>query len=156
MLGIKKNDLVSFLIFNKYRKMRKTVILILGIFILASCGNTGNKSNDTEPLKSLGSDKDEHGCINSAGYTWSIIKQECIRVWETGNRLNPIDEKETTSAFVVFNADKSKLELFLPNAKSTVILPLLDKGNYGTAKYMYNENNLALTIDGVVKYRFVK
>lgn len=30
----------------------------------------------------LGGDKDEHGCIGSAGYTWCESKQKCIRPWE--------------------------------------------------------------------------
>jgi len=31
----------------------------------------------------LGSDKDEHGCIASAGYSWCEPLQKCIRPWET-------------------------------------------------------------------------
>ncbi len=30
----------------------------------------------------VGGDKDEHGCIGSAGYTWNENKQECTRSWE--------------------------------------------------------------------------
>lgn len=30
----------------------------------------------------VGGDKDAHGCIGSAGYTWCEIKQKCVRVWE--------------------------------------------------------------------------
>jgi len=30
----------------------------------------------------VGGDKDEHGCIGSAGYTWNETKQECVREWE--------------------------------------------------------------------------
>lgn len=30
----------------------------------------------------LGGDKDEHGCIGSAGYSWCESKQKCLRVWE--------------------------------------------------------------------------
>jgi len=29
-----------------------------------------------------GGDKDEHGCIGSAGYTWCAEKQKCLRSWE--------------------------------------------------------------------------
>jgi hypothetical protein len=29
-----------------------------------------------------GSDRDEHGCIGSAGYTWCEPKQKCLREWE--------------------------------------------------------------------------
>ena len=29
-----------------------------------------------------GSDRDEHGCIGSAGYEWCEPKEKCIRPWE--------------------------------------------------------------------------
>jgi len=33
-----------------------------------------------QPL--LGGDRDEHGCIGSAGYSWCEKKQKCLRQWE--------------------------------------------------------------------------
>lgn len=30
----------------------------------------------------VGGDKDEHGCIGSAGYSWCELKQKCLRIWE--------------------------------------------------------------------------
>jgi hypothetical protein len=30
----------------------------------------------------VGGDKDEHGCIGSAGYSWCESKQKCLRSWE--------------------------------------------------------------------------
>ncbi len=30
----------------------------------------------------VGGDKDEHGCIGSAGYTWCEPKNKCLRIWE--------------------------------------------------------------------------
>ncbi len=36
-------------------------------------------------------DKDEHGCIWSAGYSWSETKKECIRSWEE-KKLSKNDE----------------------------------------------------------------
>lgn len=32
--------------------------------------------------KLIGGDRDKHGCIGSAGYSWCDEKQKCIRVWE--------------------------------------------------------------------------
>ena len=37
-----------------------------------------NKSED----EIIGGDRDEHGCIGSAGYTWCASKQKCLRTWE--------------------------------------------------------------------------
>jgi hypothetical protein len=30
----------------------------------------------------VGNDRDEHGCIGSAGYSWCELRQKCIRPWE--------------------------------------------------------------------------
>lgn len=34
------------------------------------------------PSQLIGGDKDSHGCIGSAGYTWCQSKNKCLRVWE--------------------------------------------------------------------------
>lgn len=31
--------------------------------------------------KSIGGDRDEYGCLNTAGYTWCESKQKCLRTW---------------------------------------------------------------------------
>lgn len=38
------------------------------------------QSSDQIPMP--GSDRDAHGCIGSAGYTWCDAKQKCLRTWE--------------------------------------------------------------------------
>jgi len=45
-------------------------------------GRQGPKCEFAECPKLIGGDKDEHGCIGSAGYSWCEIKQKCLRVWE--------------------------------------------------------------------------
>lgn len=42
----------------------------------ASCPE-GDK---TQPI--VGGDRDEHGCIGSAGYSWCAPKDKCLRIWE--------------------------------------------------------------------------
>jgi hypothetical protein len=51
----------------------------------ASFVSTGECKTDTPPI--VWNDKDEHGCIGSAGYTWSQSKGECVRVWEQTSEL---------------------------------------------------------------------
>jgi len=36
-----------------------------------------------------GADRDVHGCIASAGYVWSGVRGECIRLFETGLAFLP-------------------------------------------------------------------
>ena len=53
-------------------------------------------------MKGLGgADRDDHGCIASAGYTWSYALHDCIRVWEQGHILSYGGQ----TAGLVFSAD---------------------------------------------------
>jgi hypothetical protein len=40
------------------------------------------QKNDGVEEKMVGNDRDEHGCIGSAGYVWSEEKNKCVRPWE--------------------------------------------------------------------------
>ena len=77
-----------------------------------------------------GADKDEHGCMASAGYTWSVLKNECIRSFDQ-IKLMPQDTSGTytSAAFLLFNADKSKAELFLPGKKEGVVINRINESN---------------------------
>jgi len=44
------------------------------------CGCEPRQGTDNGTL--VGNDRDAHGCIPSAGYSWCDAKQKCIRPWE--------------------------------------------------------------------------
>lgn len=82
-----------------------------------------------------GSDKDEHGCIGSAGYTWSELKKECVRPFEIGFKLSGMtDENKNFAAYAVFAADSSQAEIFIPEVKGGVILERASNG-WGNGRY---------------------
>ena len=104
----------------------------------------------------VGGDKDEHGCLPSAGQSWSALRGECIQVFEVGTRLNPVEEKEEVaviSAFVVTkDGDNSQVELFITNEDQNPILKQETNGTYKGGKYLYNPKKQELSIDGRVTY----
>jgi len=62
------------------RKILAIIIVVLlavaaGIFIYKS-----GQFSDNNQL--VGNDRDAHGCIGSAGYSWCEQKNRCLRVWE--------------------------------------------------------------------------
>src|SRR5687767_2417267 len=74
--------------------MIKSILAISAatIFFLVSCGDKKEPSTDEKKDTTvIGGDKDEHGCIGSAGYTWSVVKDSCIRLFERGIKLDPVD-----------------------------------------------------------------
>lgn len=94
----------------------------------------------------VGNDADEHGCRASAGYTWSVVKNECIRTFEAGIRLDAKakDLDKSLSAFVVFKSEdaEEKAELYLPNEKTSIILDQDKKneaGKWANAVYVLTQ-----------------
>ena len=69
----------------------------------------------------VGGDRDEHGCIGSAGYVWCEVQKDCIRLFEKGIRTESVDDSNA-SAFIVFSPDSTQLELFFSNNQPNEIL----------------------------------
>ena len=66
---------------------KKALALILfSVFIIGGCTAKTtpavNLPTATPNAQIVGGDKDIHGCIGSAGYTWCDVKQKCLRTWE--------------------------------------------------------------------------
>ena len=88
--------------------------------------NTTVKETQKEVL--VGGDSDSHGCKGSAGYSWSTLKKECIRIFE-GTKLSHTEETGktyTTASYVIF--DGNKAELFLGTQKESIILERKSEG----------------------------
>ncbi|WP_228451983.1 hypothetical protein [Chryseobacterium sp. G0186] len=74
--------------------------------------------------KGAGSDKDAHGCKGSAGYSFSVIKNDCVRLFDEKIQLKEVDSKKsyTSNATIIFSQDGEKAELFLPASHGSLIL----------------------------------
>jgi Prokaryotic membrane lipoprotein lipid attachment site len=108
-----------------------TFSILLLIAILSGC-NSSKKSNElktdslvenSEASQMVGNDTDSHGCKASAGYTWSVLKNNCVRIFESGSQFNATGENKdsTMAAFVILNNKKDSAEVFLPNTKPIIV-----------------------------------
>ena len=123
--------------------MLKTILLLAAstVLCMSACTEVPKKEAvKTEtalpPSPAItGADSDEHGCKGSAGYSWSVVKNECIRIFEAGIRLDAkaADIDKTTSAFVVFKSDtdEAQAELYLPSSKISILLAQDKKNEAG-------------------------
>eukprot|EP01133_Synstelium_polycarpum_P014651 gene14651-17328_t len=93
--------------------------------------------------QSVGGKKDKHGCLTSAGYTFSILKNDCVKLFEEKIKLDEVNPKKSYTSFaaVIFSDDQKKAEVFLPGLKSSLIL--VRTGTKG--KYIWRRGNLALS-----------
>ncbi|MET3027765.1 hypothetical protein ABXT06_13885 [Flavobacterium sp. UW10123] len=113
----------------------KKMFLFLIIASAVSCGKKVSQENVSTAPKDqpkeavVGADSDSHGCKASAGYTWSVLKNECIRVFENSTRLNHAEDGKTysTVSYVIF--DGNKAELFLDTQKESIVLERKSEGD---------------------------
>ena len=118
--------------------MNKIILLILVLLTFCSCKlidnkeeNEGTQNGVTLKDSSVVNDKDENGCLASAGYVWSKVNKECVKGF-SGIQLNPLDkpqnEDETLSVYVLFNEDASEAEIFLPKDTTSIVLSRNSEG----------------------------
>ncbi len=112
---------------------KKTLLICSLIFSTLSYSQVSTK-------QMAGTDKDAHGCKNSAGYTYSVIKNDCIRPFEQKIQLKQVDNKEsyTTKAAVIFSndtkGDNKNAEIFMADEKTSVLLSRKGKAGSFTWK----------------------
>ncbi len=133
-----------FQIIKKTMKSNFFIPFICLAMLVGACNSSKKQSsgNTTDaPAAMVGNDADEHGCKASTGYTWSVVKNECVRLFESGIRLDPQDPSldKTLSAFILFKSidDDAKAEVFIPNQKESRIFkkqPNSGEGDAGTWK----------------------
>ena len=71
------------------------ITFLISLLCLAGCSSGG--SAGVVSSSKVGSDRDENGCIGSAGYKWCSRTQTCERPWEIAEKAglsNTPDEFE--------------------------------------------------------------
>lgn len=121
-------------------KVRFLVLFLAMFFLNTGCKNLLGETNEkTEPLPEytddvvIGGDKDENGCLTAAGYTWSKVNQECVRIFELGIQLLPVNKKDSDAvfaAYVMFSNSGDVAEVFLPNTNSSILFKATDNANW--------------------------
>lgn len=99
---------------------------IFGMQINKAGQDTASEAK-TEEAAIPGSDKDEHGCVGSAGYVWSEVKKDCIRPFEAGLKISETQKDNATYAtYIVFAADSVQAELYTPESEGSILLERAD------------------------------
>ena len=52
------------------------------ICLIAIAGLIGCATPQNQQILLVGDDRDENGCIGSAGYSWDPTTEMCVRPWE--------------------------------------------------------------------------
>jgi len=140
--------------------MKKGIGIVFGLFALVACNNTTKNTTNpqdkeaTQEVQAVGGEKDDHGCLVSAGETWSELKQQCLRLFEEGVRLDPVSTEGNAviSAFVIENEEQSKAELFLPEKEKSIILDKKATNRYEDNTYAFDSKEGVLYKDKQKQY----
>ena len=148
--------------------MKKLSIVAVMAIAMVACNNTNSMQTTqtettevapsaTEEMPPVGGNRDTHGCIGSAGQSWSELLQDCIQVFDVGTCLNPVEvnmNDAIISAFIVAKeGDNSQIELFITAEETNPLLKQQKDGTYKNGKYVYNPKTQELSIDGKVAYK---
>jgi len=138
--------------------MKILPILLTATMLLTACQPSpkGPIENNSQPT-TIGADRDRHGCIGTAGYTWSEVKQDCVQLFNIGFRLKPVHhaaDEAVISAFVLMSEDQSKAELFLPDTDGpSLILNKSVDGTFRNHSYVYDANTSNLYYRGRLSHK---
>ncbi|MCQ9326860.1 hypothetical protein [Neisseria dentiae] len=93
---------------------------------LAAC-----TSSPFETVPVTGGDRDAHGCIASAGQSWSVLKQQCIQPFDNPDIKFADPDNDTLAVYVLLSDDKSRAEVFASGVPENTILESV-KGGYAS------------------------
>ncbi|PKF76202.1 hypothetical protein CW752_00295 [Chryseobacterium sp. PMSZPI] len=98
-----------------------------------------------------GADSDKHGCKGSAGFTFSVVKNDCVRLFDEKIQLKEVASKKsyTSGAAVILSTDESKAEVFLPSSTGSIVLsksPSKNANIYKKGQYTLTRDKDAYTL----------
>ena len=119
--------------------------LLVAACLLAACGG-GDKTPPADPAPAppevdaaaaqqaveqpaAGAEKDAHGCMPSAGQTWSTMRNECVQIFDAADIQLVDPANDTLAVYVILSKDKKKAEVFAADLPDGVILNA-SKGGY--------------------------
>ena len=110
--------------------MKKISGALAFVALLGACTPQGQTTSPAvAPV--AGADRDAHGCIASAGYTWSSVRKQCIRIFEAGLAFEPDPapaQGAVLAAYVVLAPAEGSVmaaELFVPGRDAPIAMSLV-------------------------------
>lgn len=107
----------------------KHFFLLFTLFIITS---TSTFAANVTPDRVVENDRDAHGCIGSAGYTWSAPMNKCIRAWElyTVNMDRPYTENNAIDLILQRKANLIEKSFRKDAEENLAAYPTDGKSNY--------------------------
>jgi hypothetical protein len=83
--------------------MKNVSIIAIALFVLALCvllvSCVGQMPAAPDEVGLVGSDRDKHGCIGSAGYSWCAETKQCERPWLIAERVGFVNTSKNFAEY---------------------------------------------------------
>ncbi len=123
------------------------LLLIIGCVLFNALYITFGDSDQNKDSQLVGGDKDEHGCIGSAGYSWCEAKQKCLRIWEED--CDSIDKNTGLEKhYCPTEHNPSGICTMEYHAVCGIHYNTIDKETYGNPCGACSDNNVDYWIEG--------
>lgn len=88
-------------------------MIVAGVLVV---GGGGYWWYQSQTPQLIGGQKDEHGCLGPAGYSWCEAKQKCLRVWEEKCEATSTAQTSDsqTAAWKTYKNEKYGFEILYP------------------------------------------
>lgn len=123
-------------------------LLALALGSCQSSSKVSTSDHTADSLTAIGGNKDKHGCLTSAGYTWSQLKNDCIRPFEDGIPLHTLNTSTSyqTAAYALIDSLKKEAEIFVPQEQSSLLLKLDSSNVYTNGKFILEQDDHCWTL----------
>ncbi|MCA5005175.1 hypothetical protein [Sphingobacterium bovistauri] len=124
-------------------------LFIISFLSIVSCqSNRTTSSTNTDTLSMIGGSKDKNGCLTSAGYSWSQLKNDCIRPFELGISMDILNTSKSyqTAAFVYIDSVQNKAEIFIPDEENSIVLNHSNDTLFTNGKFNLSKENFCWTL----------
>lgn len=121
--------------------------ILVASVLFVSCQQNNKQTNQPQENVTVGGDKDTHGCIASAGYTWSTLKDSCVRPFEQ-IQLDIVNNSDSyeTAAFLIIDEKKHAAEVFLKESPQSIVLQHVGAYEYENQDYKLMQDQHCWTL----------
>ena len=141
---------------------RKLLLQLLVLTLIFSCkpNPTENDPNIAPKIIKdstiIGADKDHNGCLASAGYIYSKVNKECVRMFSgiplySNENINKKDDPNNAT-YILFSEDGNLAEIFLAGEDNSVVLNKVENSKAWSFKNykLIAKNGYVLEKDGKI------
>lgn len=105
--------------------MKKMISAVAFAAVLTACSHAQAEKEEMM----VGGQQDVHGCLPSAGQTYSHIKQQCVQVFDVAEIKIADPANKTLAVYGILSEDKQQVEIFAADLPENTILQAV-KGGY--------------------------